>query len=346
MKKIMWWIWRHRKLSWVASILIQLSLLGWLYKYYEVPPDDILMLLIKLLEDLNLLISNISTKYPGIYLAVTALLAIVITIILQWMIEYHLLPRNKSDLLKSIYRRCDELVLLSYRRLEQNMHSQHKWLDSLRRGSNFSAEKCRKLGREVLEVTSAKSIFATCLQKPQDVYDHLQDFSQDFIIEINKRKKTLTRLLVCEQPQMFDLKQQQDTEVRKKIKWFINLHFKPLESHGLKNSLLEKIWPVNLHYKPLILNYIEKEKFIKIASTCGIDMDKLDFMLFDKKFVFSLKNDPLKFNTMLYGKDYTLILTDSKTDVDEYENFRKKLESASRDLCVYIKEKGWQDQYL
>ena len=319
LRQILWLIWKRKTpLSTVVYAMLA-GLLFYAYSKYKMPSYDLLKFLAKLLSYLN---EKIPAEHPWINIVLSLFLTGLITLLIGYIIKYWLLPGNKSALLDALIDRCYEITELGCKRIERDIEDVWKWVDGLRTGCPITPEKCQVLGREVVEITRAKKLYATCLQTPEEVYDNLKGFSEIIAEEIRKRGKELVRVIICD-PDIFDLNiATYSTLAKEKIKWFVKLHINCLK-----------------------LKYIKQNDFLDITTSCGITRNKLDIMLFDDKIVWSLENDGTTFKVIKNNGNYILSLMDSDEDIKSYKGFVDKLNQRSSCVTEYINNNNWKSQY-
>lgn len=317
MRKIVWFIWKRKILFSLPTYVILVGILFFFYGHYTIPSNDPLKLFAKILEDLSQIVP---TNYPFIYLVLSVILPFPIFLFGGWIIKYYLLPGDKNTLLNALLHRCSEVTELGCKQIERDFDKVSKWLNGLNTGCKITPEDCQILGREVIEITRAKILYATCLQTPQDMHDKLRGFSEIIAKEIRISGKELIRIIVCD-PTIFDLSSKLLPD-QEKIKWFVNLH---------KQSLT--------------LRYIEQQQFLDLFQIFGVSGNKLDIMLFDKKVVYSLENDNKTLKVIMNNGSYILYLMDSPEDIRIYQKFMDGLRGKSIDVWDHINRNRWAQQY-
>lgn len=305
-------LWKHRQAFFYGftfiSLIVEISYI--VSNKHSV--FNLLDFIITKLKDLQTLLNN----KPAISLMLAVVIPIIFTLILKLIIQYLLLPGDKPKLLNALFSRCDEITCLGYTKMSADISTLTKWLKGSETGCDITPDDCLKLGRELIEITKAKTLYATCLQKPQELYDNLKGYTEIIEEEINKKggNKELFRIIICD-PSIFKIDSLSQEE-KEKVKWFVKLH---------RNRLK--------------LYYINNRNFMDIVKSCnGISYNKLDILLFDKRVVSALKNDENTFEVISHDNCYTLFLLDSPDDLVAYGTFLTRLKNASKDVFTYITE--------
>lgn len=326
MRKIVRFIWRKATLFYLMHAIVfyplYLYIMSFVGNHYKISSIDSLTLSIKILDNLS---GYLATNYPFLYVILTYIIPIPILLILGWSIKYYLLPKNMTALIKSLRERHYLIIELALENLENDVRELHAWVQGLINGRKVNPAECKVYGRKMIERTSAKILYTTCLQTPQEFHDNLKDFSE-FIADIIKTNdKKLLRIIVCD-PSIFDLNLIPSVEDRDKIKWFVKLHY--------------------LHDNFLTLKYIEHGRFKTLFESININSSRLDFMLFDK-LVYALETraeQPYQVTKSISG-NYTLYLMDTSEDVSKYEKFKEDLIKHSHEVFSYIVNHGWDKLY-
>ena len=322
----MWFIWKHWKLSAVVTYVILLALLlllnWWWIGLGSLSDINILKICLEILEFWD---KKLPTGHPKIYFGIslflTFLFPALVTLFGGCLFKYFLLPRNKTQLLAEIGMSGAERAELGRRRLTRAMSEVADWIKRLPNGCPVTPDECTSLSIDIVGISSATQLFATCLQTPQDLYDNLKPYSEYLIEEISKEKKKLVRILVAE-PEILDLDRQELND-RRKIKWFVNLH---------KRDNFD-------------LRLIKMDDFIFRVNAKRMESSKLDIILFDRRFFFALETNVNTHRVIKKNNRYNLFLVDRKDKVGACEEFIQALIEGSGSIRDYIDKKEWTTLY-
>ncbi len=210
-----------------------------------------------------------------------------------------LLPGDKAGVVDALLDRCTEVSEVASARVSERLAEIAEWADGLRTGVDIDKQECPILGREIIERSKATTLFVTCLQPAEKVYDDMRQFSEIIASETRARNIKMTRVIVTD----VTLDQTND-----KVRWFVELHRD--ENHQLR--------------------MIGKEQFKRIAALYAIPQDRLDVMLFNDRVVYALLNSPQ--DLAVYESEtgwYRLYLMDSSPKLQAYGKFSKTLLSQS-----------------
>ncbi|MBP7427872.1 MAG: hypothetical protein KBC05_00490 [Candidatus Hydrogenedentes bacterium] len=243
------------------------------------------------------------SKVPfPIKVLVSALIPAIVVFLVASIIKFFALPGDKTGLLEAMKDRCSEVSRLGFKRLNRYIEWLKPWIDGLRTGVPVRKDEAGDIAKDLIGVTSAKELCATWLQDIDKAYANYRGAAEaiSWAIRCTGQRK-LIRFVVYDPTGNFN-------DTTDASKWFLGLH---------TDSVVSLMW-------------VKREDFLSIASRCGVPENHLDVLLFDKKVVYSLENDPdpSKWVTPIEVNGcYRLYLLDEGTDVRAYGAFFDELKN-------------------
>ena len=338
-----WRIYKHWKFIVLAVTILVISATYCLYHRFF-PTDTF--------KDTNIFkLYNLSVKYlsgiTGRQIIVIHISFWVLSLIISWIIIQAIKQCLISKLTKSLtvdYLKDKnyEIVNLCLIRCKSKVLKLKNQFTEYEVGRNIHTKDCAEFIGDIIKSTSAKKVYVTCIQTPEALFENMKEYSEGFIRDVIKYKKTLLRIIVCSK-QVFDPDTISEGIVEAN-KWFLDLHqYQYQQQHLLKYLPLRK--------QPKIeLRLMEMGEFYNIVSRhkTKIMTERLDILLFDKRVLYALKTDGNEDSEVCrlktpHANHYNLMIKDK--DLDDYPEFWKELWNTSHGIEDILKKEKWLEHY-
>lgn len=296
------WLIRKRKGIYLFILIIMI----WVF-YSFFKKNDFTYDFWKIFSDIadNLSNSNIPPKWNHIVLS---LIFLSLPYFFVRVILNYIFPVKPWTILNIIGRKRRNSSKLCYALLETQLEDVVQKIQDLNKGVKVSQDEANEIQEKVLPIVSDKSWYITSILEPAAIWsDSNHKTTLEYTISNAKaRNINLTRFIVTD------------------------------KIDGLKSDLNISGSPMNeiskLHkHNDFPLFLVDKNKFEKCFTSCGIDNEYLDFLLIEGEVVIGLKNKVIirngstKYKTFTENETYLLFIKDTPNDLERYKKLITKL---------------------